>query len=52
MEAEVERIWQFLVPLAAVAAAPYAPAREWLWIGLAAGLLQAYAIELRWDTTF
>ena len=52
MEAEVERIWQFLVPLAAVAAAPYATARRWVWLGLAAGLLQAYAIELHWDTTF
>ncbi len=52
IEAEVERIWQFLVPLAAVAAAPYATARRWVWLGLAAGLLQAYAIEMHWDTTF
>ena len=52
IEAEVERIWQFLVPLAAVAAAPYATARRWVVLGLAAGLVQAYVIELRWDTTF
>ena len=52
MEAEVERIWQFLGPLAAVAAAPYATGRRWVWAGLAAGLIEAYLIELRWDTTF
>ena len=52
MEAEVERIWQFLGPLAAVAAAPYVTGRRWLWAGIAAGLLEAYLIELRWDTTF
>lgn len=52
IEAEVERIWQFLVPLAAVAAAPYATTRRWVILGLAAGLVQAYLIELRWDTTF
>jgi hypothetical protein len=52
IEAEVERIWQFLVPLAAVAAAPYATSRRWFVLGLAAGLVQAYLIELRWDTTF
>ncbi len=52
IEAEVERIWQFLVPLAAVAAAPYATARRWVWLGLALGLIQAYVIELHWDTTF
>ena len=52
MEAEVERIWQFLGPLAAVAAAPYVTGRRWLYAGLAAGLIEAYLIELRWDTTF
>ena len=52
IEAEVERILQFMVPLAAVAAAPLIPSRRWLAIGLAIGLAQAYFIEIRWDTTF
>jgi hypothetical protein len=52
VEAEVERILQFLVPLAAVAAAPTLRSRRWLAIGLALGLIQAYIIELSWDTTF
>ena len=52
IEAEVERILQFAVPFAAVAAAPVLRSRRWLAIGLAIGLAQAYFIELRWDTTF
>jgi hypothetical protein len=52
LQAEVERILQFMVPLAAVAAAPLIPSRRWLAIGLAIGLAQAYFIEIRWDTTF
>lgn len=52
MEAEVERIWQFAVPLAAVSAAPLLRSRRWLVVGLALGLAEAYLIELRWDTTF
>jgi hypothetical protein len=52
LEAEVERILQFAVPLAAVAAAPVVRSRRWLALGLALGLAQAYFIEVRWDTTF
>jgi methylthioxylose transferase len=52
MEAEVERIWQFLVPLAAVAAAPLVRSRRWLAVGLAVALAQAYVIELLWDLSF
>jgi hypothetical protein len=52
IEAEVERILQFMVPFAAVAAAPLVPSRRWLAIGLAVGLAQAYFIEVRWDSTF
>ncbi len=52
MEAEVERIWQFAVPLAAVAAASVLRSRRWLVVGLALGLAEAYLIELRWDTSF
>lgn len=52
MEAEVERIWQFAVPLAAVSAAPLLRSRRWLVAGLALGLAEAYLIELRWDTSF
>jgi hypothetical protein len=35
IEAEGERILQFLTPLAAVAAAPYARSRRWVFVGLA-----------------
>ena len=52
MEAEVERIWQFLVPLAAVAAAPLVRSRRWLAVGLAVALAQAYAIEVLYDLSF
>jgi hypothetical protein len=52
IEAEVERILQFMVPFAAVAAAPLVRSRRWLAFGLAIGLAQAYFIEIRWDTTF
>jgi hypothetical protein len=52
IEAEGERILQFLTPLAAVAAAPYARSRRWIVAGIALGLLEAYLIELHWDTTF
>lgn len=52
MEAEVERIWQFAVPLAAVSAAPMLRSRRWLVVGLALGLAEAYLVELRWDTSF
>jgi hypothetical protein len=52
IEAEGERILQFLTPLAAVAAAPYTRSRRWLVAGLVLGVLQAYLIELHWDTTF
>jgi hypothetical protein len=49
MEAEIERIWQFAVPFAAVAAAPLVRSRRWLTVGLALGLTQAYLIEVLWD---
>ena len=52
LEAEVERILQFAVPFAAVAAAPVVRSHRWLALGLALGLAQAYFIEVRWDTTF
>jgi hypothetical protein len=52
IEAESERILQFAVPLAAVAAAPALRSRRWLAVGLALGLAQAYLIEVRWDATF
>jgi hypothetical protein len=52
MEAEVERIWQFLVPLAAVAAAPLVRSRRWLAAGLAVALAEAYLIELLYDLSF
>jgi hypothetical protein len=51
MEAEVERIWQFAVPLAAIAAAPVLTRRR-VELAIVLGVLMAYAIELRWDTTF
>ena len=51
MEAEVERLWQFVVPLAAVCAAAVTT-RRWAAIGIAAGAAQALIVELRWDTTF
>jgi methylthioxylose transferase len=51
MEAEVERLWQFMVPLAAVCAATVTP-RRWAAFGIATGALQALVVELRWDTTF
>ncbi len=51
MEAEVERIWQFAVPLAAIAAAPLLTRRR-VEAAMVLGVLLAYAIELRWDTTF
>ena len=51
MEAEVERIWQFMIPFAAVAAAPLASRRAVTW-GIVAGVAMAYVVELRWDTTF
>jgi hypothetical protein len=52
IEAESERILQFAVPLAAVAAAPFVRSRRWLVIGLAIGLAQAYLTELHWDAAF
>ena len=52
LEAESERILQFAVPLAAVAAAPFLRSHRWLAIGLAVGLAQAYLIEIRWDAAF
>ncbi len=52
VEAESERILQFAVPLAAVAAAPFVTSRRWLTIGLALGLTQAYVIEILWDASF
>jgi hypothetical protein len=51
MEAEVERIWQFMIPFAAVAAAPLASRRAVTW-AIAVGVAMAYVVELRWDTTF
>ena len=51
MEAEVERIWQFMIPFAAVAAAPLVSRRTVGW-GIVAGVAMAYVVELRWDTTF
>ena len=51
MEAEVERIWQFMIPFAAVAAAPLASRRAVTW-AIVAGVALAYVVELRWDTTF
>ena len=52
LEAESERILQFAVPLAAVAAAPFLRSHRWLVLGLAVGLAQAYLIEIRWDSAF
>jgi hypothetical protein len=52
MEAEVERIWQFMVPLAAVAAAPLVRSRRWLVAGLGLALAQAYVIEILYDLSF
>jgi hypothetical protein len=51
MEAEVERLWQFVVPLAAVGAAAVT-SRRWAAVAIGAGALQALVVELRWDTTF
>ncbi len=51
MEAEVERIWQFAVPFAAVAAAPLS-SRRVVEVAVVLAALQAYVIELRWDTGF
>ena len=51
MEAEVERIWQFAVPFAAVAAAPLM-SRRLVEVALVTAALQAYVVELRWDTSF
>jgi hypothetical protein len=51
MEAEVERIWQFAVPFAAVAAAPLVSPRA-ARVAILLAALQAYVIEIRWDTTF
>ena len=52
IEGESERILQFAVPLAAVAAAPVIRSHRWLAIGLALGLAQAYLIEIYWDASF
>lgn len=52
IEAEVERILQFLAPMAAAAAAIQLRSQRWLVIGLALGVAEAYLIELVWDTTF
>jgi hypothetical protein len=52
MEAEVERIWQFAVPFAAIAAAPVLRSRRWLVVALVLALLEAYVIELRFDASF
>lgn len=52
IEAEAERILQFLAPMAAAAAAIQLRSRRWLVAGLALGLGEAYVIELVWDTTF
>jgi hypothetical protein len=51
MEAEVERLWQFVVPLVAVAAATVTT-RRWAAVAIATGAAQALVVELRWDTTF
>jgi hypothetical protein len=51
MEAEVERIWQFAVPFAAVAAAPLS-SRRVVEVAVVVAAVQAYVIELRWDTGF
>jgi hypothetical protein len=52
IEAEVERILQFLTPMAAAAAAVQVRSRRWLVAGLALGVAEACVIELLWDTTF
>ena len=52
LEAESERILQFAVPLAAVAAAPFVRSRRLLVMMLVFGLAQAYLVEVRWDATF
>ena len=52
MEAEVERIWQFMVPVAAIAAAPLLRSRTLLVTVLALGAAQAVALELLFDTTW
>ena len=52
MEAEVERIWQFMVPVAAIAAAPLVRSRALLTGVLVLGVAQAIALELLFDTTW
>ena len=52
MEAEVERIWQFMVPAAAIAAAPLLRSRTLLVTVLLLGAAQAVALELLFDTTW
>jgi hypothetical protein len=52
MEAEVERIWQFAVPFAAIAAAPVLRSRRWLVVALVLALVEAYVIEIRFDASF
>ena len=51
MEAEVERIWQFTIPFAAIAAAPLLTPRH-ARVVLAAGVVQALAVQALFDTTF
>ena len=52
MEAEVERIWQFMVPAAAIAAAPLLRSRTLLVTVLVLGAVQAVALELLLDTSW
>lgn len=53
MEAEVERIWQFMVPTAAIAAAPLVASRpRLLALVLGLGALAALAIEALYDTSW
>jgi len=51
MEAEVERIWQFAIPFAAIAAAPLLGTRHARLL-LAAGVVQAIVVQALYDTTF
>ena len=51
MAAEVERIWQFAVPLAAIAAAPTLGRRR-VEVAIVLSVVMAYVIELRWDASF
>ena len=52
MEAEVERIWQFMIPAAAIASAPLLRSRRVLALVLMVGVAQAIGLELLFDTTW